>query len=62
MEERERGRMPQTYVSQLSSSSALINAFSQGMTTLGQSEANETDFNQIEAKSTDLGSWICSII
>ena len=61
-EEREGGRNPQTWVSQLSSSSALINAFSQGMTTPSQSEADETDFNQIGAKSTDLGTWICSII
>ena len=37
-------------------------AFNQGMGTLGQSEADETDFSQIGAKSTDLGIWICSII
>ena len=37
-------------------------AFSQGMGTLGQFEADETDFSQIGAKSTDLGIWICSII
>ena len=37
-------------------------AFSQGVGNLGQSEANETDFSQNIAKSTDLGSWICYII
>ena len=37
-------------------------AFNQGMGTPGQSEADETDFSQIRAKSTDLGIWICSII
>ena len=49
-------------MSLLSSSLALIHAFSQRMTTLSQSEADETDFNQIGVKSTDLGIWICSII
>ena len=37
-------------------------AFSQRVGTPGQSEANETDFNQIGEKTTDLGIWICSII
>ena len=32
------------------------------MTTLGQYEVDETDFNQIGAKSTNLGIWIFSII
>ena len=37
-------------------------AFSQGVGTPGQTEANETDFGQNGANSTDLGIWICSII
>ena len=39
----------------VSSSSVLVHAFSQGMVISSQSEANEIDFNQNEAKSTDLG-------
>ena len=35
----------------------LISAFSQGMINLSQSEADETDFNQIEANPTNLGIW-----
>ena len=37
-------------------------AFSQGMTNPDQYEADETDLSQIQAKSTDLKFWICSII
>ena len=37
-------------------------AFSQGVGTLGQTEANEIEFSQNIEKSTDLGICICSII
>ena len=61
MEERERGRNPQTCVSQLSSFSSLVSAFIQGMTTPSKFEPDETDFNQIGANPIDLGIWEYSL-
>ena len=55
--ERERGCNLLACVSQLSSSSALISAFNQGMATPSLFEADETDSNQIRANPTDLGFW-----
>ena len=39
----------------VSSSSVLVHVFNQGMVISSQFEANETDFSQNGAKSTDLG-------
>ena len=57
----EKGKAASIY-SQTGQEGRMINTFSQGIITIGQSKSDETDFNQIGANPTDLGTWICSII